>query len=97
MAREPDVRLDSLCRKPLIGCVWIFREKRIITSIIRIGQTKNHVILFGVSFKGNAYEQASHLRGAAFGARPSLPGSRGREQATGSVLLVDLGERGSGP
>ena len=37
------------------------------------------------------------VHGAAFGARPSLPGSCGREQATGSVILVDLGGRGGGP
>ena len=37
------------------------------------------------------------VHGAAFGARPSLPGYCGRERATGSVLLVDLGGRGGGP
>src|SRR6266436_2204648 len=37
------------------------------------------------------------VHGAALGARPSPPGSCGREQATGSVLLVDLWGRGGGP
>ena len=40
--------------KPLIGCTELVRKKRIITSLIRIGQTRNQVILFDVSFKGKA-------------------------------------------
>src|SRR6516164_10002533 len=36
------------------------------------------------------------VHGSVFGARHSLSGSCNREQATGSVFLVDLGGRGGG-
>src|ERR1700757_1780146 len=43
-------------RKALFGCSEPIRETRRITSIIRIGQARDDIIIFGVSFKENDLE-----------------------------------------